>query len=59
MSKTVDPTDVIKAVYVALARDDMPALLALSDPQIEIYQSEQSTRPRYTCGRCGMGSSPR
>ena len=56
MSKTVDPTDVIKAVYVALARGDMPTLLALSDPQIEIYQSEQLPYGGHHHGHEGLKS---
>lgn len=34
------PLDVVRANYLALARGDVPALLALSDPEIEIYQSD-------------------
>lgn len=41
MTDPQDPIALVRAVYAALAKGDVAAILAMSDPAIEIYQTEE------------------
>ncbi len=48
--------EVVRNVYEALARGDVPALLELSDPDIRIYQSEDLPYGGHHSGHSGLMS---
>ncbi|MCT9935291.1 nuclear transport factor 2 family protein [Planotetraspora sp. A-T 1434] len=54
MTESTNPFDVVHAVYAALNAGDVPALFALTDPEVDIYQSEELPYGGHHHGYDGM-----
>jgi hypothetical protein len=56
---TQSTTELIRSVYEAFRRRDMPAVAQLLDPEVDFYQSEQVPWGGRYRGMSRSASSPR